>query len=348
MKVITLIPDYYSYLPTVLEAFKKLGCDVQNFNYMNFFKEYENRLINKTSGLPRSLKIKKYLHGNYFKKINKCYKKIIELEKPDMLFIYNNQLIHPEVLKDLRNIKVCFYLGDNPLYSFSSDYNLEILFYSDLVIAPDTFWKKQLEIIGIKNITFDFFGFDDKIYYPINTSDKKYDQYKSDLSFIGVNYHGAWGYKRSLFLNYFCDFDLKIYATGKIWKEHWTKYFPKLKDKIISYNEHNQAFNNIVYNCSKICPVDANVGTLNGVQIRIIDILGAGSFPLSEYRSDFEIVFDGIDFPIIKDYRDIENLTKHLLSSENVRDKIKEKMRNKIVEKYSPDKVILRIIKDLI
>lgn len=50
-------------------------------------------------------------------------------------------------------------LGDNPLYTPTSIYNLHILFSADYVICPDSMWRDQLTQMGVKNAVFDCFGF---------------------------------------------------------------------------------------------------------------------------------------------------------------------------------------------
>ena len=75
------------------------------------------------------------------------------------------------------------------------------------------------------------------------------------------------------------DLDLKIYGMG--W-EMWFDYFPKLEEKYVelkkplSFEEVN-----IITNCGKIYPIDANPGLLNGIHIRIFDTIGSGILPIN-------------------------------------------------------------------
>src|ERR1043165_2248822 len=72
---------------------------------------------------------------------------------------------------------------------------------------------------------------------------------------------------------------------------------------------------NIFMNCSKIVPVDANPGIINGVHIRAFDCLASGTLPLVEYRKDLDSIFKGIDVPFIKNYNDIKDLCNEFLNN---------------------------------
>jgi hypothetical protein len=348
MKVLLLFPDYYFYHKTLINAFNKIGIDTVHIVFEKLVSGFKNYLINKTSGFPRSMKLNQSLFNSYTLEINKKYLDVFRKEKPDVVLVYNNQHLLPETCKEFKkNSKIVFYLGDHPLFSDTDDNNLLILEYADLIISGDSYWNEHLSILGLKNIYFDFIGFDESIFYKFKPTIEQNKKYYSELVFIGRSYFNSYGYKRTLFLNHFSTFGIKIFASGrKVW-DKWLINFPDLQKRIIYYDDHNVTFNNLVYNCSKIAPVDANAGVINGVQSRIVEVLGSGILPLPEYRKDIGIVFEGIDYPKIENFNHINEITKYYLQNEDLRILLVDKMRKRLIENYNPEIFCKRIIEKL-
>ena len=74
MRILTLMPEGYSLLKTLLQSFEKLNHEVVNLNYLCFFEPYQNQLITKTVGLPRTIKNKiKKLLQKLLKSENVCF-----------------------------------------------------------------------------------------------------------------------------------------------------------------------------------------------------------------------------------------------------------------------------------
>ena len=217
-------------------------------------------------------------------------------------------------------------------------------FFSDYTICPDTFWIDQLSRIGIKNLYFDALGFDSEVFHPIPLTDKQLETYSSDVVYVGASHIGTNAYKRFLFLNGFNSFRCKFFITGRGYNA-WKTCFPKLESNIIEHDCYDPAFNNIVYNCSKIAAVDLPPSLFNGIHVRLFDALGAGILPLCEHSKDLNHIFEGIDYPSIKRYDEISDITCFYLDNVRIRSALVEKMRNRILETYSFEKVINRLIK---
>jgi spore maturation protein CgeB len=254
-------------------------------------------------------------------------------------------MINVETIKKIKqqNIKIAFYLGDNPLYTFTNSNNLSILFHSDLTICPDSFWLQQLSDIGVMNLIHHYLGYDKSQNYVIN-EDKVYS---SDLMFIGRSHPNSWGYKRMLFLDQFNELDMKIYANSNSW-DYWINDFPKLKDKItllsgrISHEEVNK-----LCNATKIYPVDSNPGLINGVHLRVFECIGSGILPIIEYKKDLDLIFKGIELPVIKQYGEGAELAKYYLENEDKRlSKIKE-LQAYVNENYDTKTKVNEILEKL-
>ena len=303
MKILLFLPSKYSLVRSLDNAFRGFGFDTKVIDY----RKMQQRILEKF--LLKSSKVIPRFYTNYLdywiKKINQHYVELIKKESPDLVFIYNDELFDPEVLSSIKNkTKIVFFLGDNPInYSPGTVQNINLLFYADYIICPDSFWIEQLSQIGIKNLHFDLIASDSDTFFKIENGDnEKSERIKSDLVFIGRSYQSSWGYKRALFLSKFCNFDFRLFATGKGW-EKWFDLFPELK-KQLSQNKVSLSFEEInrIYNSSKINLVDSNAGIPKGVHIRILDSLASGILPMMEYGSDIERVFPIDDLPIIKNY----------------------------------------------
>ena len=341
MKCLFLAPTRYPFIQSISSGFLASGVELKTVDYQDFFSPRQNRIYNNYTALPR--KLRKIWEDPYVKKANEEYLRLFEAFKPDLVFIYNNQLVLPQLLETFRKkARIGFMLGDNPLYTPTNIYNLHILFHADYIISPDTLWQEQLNRLGIRNIVFDCFGFNSDLYFPMDVPEETYSAYRSDFAYIGSASKTNWGYKRLLFLSLFKDFDLKAYISGN-GLERWYSIFPGIKDKIVPHNRFDPAFNNLVYNCSKIAPVEQVPSLFNGIHVRVFDILGAGILPLCEASVDLENLFEGIDIPLIRDYREAKEVAQYWLEAEEERKNCIHLMRARVEERYTPQQVIDRM-----
>ena len=145
-----------------------------------------------------------------------------------------------------------------------------------------------------------------------------------------------------LFLDQFKNLDFKAYISGSM--ERWAELFPGAAQKIIPHDRFDPAFNNLVYNCSKIAPVEMVPSLFKGIHVRLFDILGSGILPLCEYSADVESIFEGIDVPFIKKYPDTEELARFWLSNEQRRQNTMQAMRARVLERYAPEMAIRRML----
>ncbi len=346
MRCLLLWPGRYSIKTTIKKGFEANGVEVHDLEYESMFSDFVNSFVKKYESLPN--KVKDIWKKRYIRHINEGYLKEYEKWSPELVMIYNNQFIHPEVLEIFKKrSKIVFYLGDNPLYTPTSIYNIHILFLADYIITPDSFWCEQLKRMGISNVFFDCVGFDPEIYHPFSVPEDQYNTFKSEMVYVGTAHKHNWGYKRFLFLDHFRDFDIRIYMSGNGYDRHWKTFFPDLKEKVIRHDKFDHNFNNLIYNCSRISPVEQVPSLFRGVHIRIFEILGAGCFPLCEYSHDLNEIFAGLNVPFVKDYREAGEIGKYLLSGDNLRGGLVTSMRSVINERFSGAAVVKRIMERL-
>jgi len=345
MKCLLLAPLQYPFVHSMISGIKAAGLELRTEDYQDFFSPMANRLFNQFSSLPR--KMRKWWEDPYVKKTNERYQEIYREFNPDLVIIYNNQLLLPKTLEQFRKkSKIAFLLGDNPLYTPTSIYNLHLLFAADYVVSPDSMWVEQLTKLGIHNVVFECFSFNSDHYYPMEVPDELRKQYQSDLVYIGSASKTNWGYKRALFLNLFKDFDLRAYISGS-GMERWYPFFPGLEKKVIPHDRFDAKFNNLVYNCSKIAPVEQVPSLFHGIHVRVFDALGAGVLPLCEQNEDMELVFDGIDIPLIREYSEGPELAAWWLAHDDKREECVAQMRARAMDYYAPEKVIERMVDEV-
>lgn len=343
MKILFLLPRFYSLIQTLSEGFEELGHEITIIDFPQFFSSWYNHLIVKTIGLPE--RITKYWSSSYFKKINSIYIKYVDQIKPDLILVYNDQYIFPETVAKIKNeyCPIFNYLGDNPFYVFNRPSNIASLMEMSYIFAPDSFWCSQLKLLGIENIEFLLFGYSKKLNYPVIPSFEEKKLFGNDLVMIGRTYRNNWGYKRAFFYNQFADLDLKIY--GKGWNI-WFDYFPKLKNRYIELHKPLSFKEvNLILNCSKIYAIDANPGLITGLHARIFDCIGSGILPLVEYRNDLEKVFKNLEIPTIKNYNEASEIANKYLQNDIKRIALINELRKFLDLNYTPQIAAKKIIK---
>ena len=347
MRFLLLIPTKYSYKNILTNALTERGIQSNHYDYRVLFKPLETRIQTHIYKLPYTFRNK--WEQYYVGKINRIYKEKIETLNPDAIFIYNNEMLLPQTLEYARakGIKILFFLGDNPLYTPTNPYNLAVLEYAHAVFVPDTFWQFQLQKTGLQNVQHLLFPLPKNEYYPLdkNEIDKEFQkQHESEVFYAGLNYGNSWGYKKTKFLNEFASFNLKIY--GKNTWLRWIAHFPDLEPhftRVDGYIPTQEL--NIIYNLTKIIPVDGNPGIFNGIHARVLEALSAGALPLMEWNADMDMIFKGVtDLPAVKDYNAIPEMVSYYLSNEDKRIEKVNEMRDSYNSGFSEEAMVNRIL----
>lgn len=345
MKALLLIPRAYPLSEMIADGFVDNGWEAIVLDYRDIISHHLNRFYDKTSGFPR--KLTNSWKSYYYGLANKGYMNVFEKVKPDIVLIYNNQFIFPQIIHKMKKYSsIVFFLGDSPLWSKTFEYNLAILNLADLVLSPDSHWKFELNMMGVPNLVCDYIGYSRKHFFPVsNIPEELHKKYDSDLLFIGRNYNDSSGYKRAMFLNSFTGMNIKIYGT-KEWKR-WLPYFPDMKrhfnilPKRISHEELNYAINS-----TKIYPIDQNTGIVNGIHLRVFETIGAGTLPLVEWRKDIDDVFGSL-IPVIKNYNESKELAEHYLNYDSMRNETVFALRKHLDTHYNPAVFIKRLLQRL-
>lgn len=342
MKCLLLAPGRYPFVRSISMGMEALGIEVRAVDHEDLFSARTNKLYNGSTALPR--RVRNLWEKPYIQRTNAHYHRIFEEFRPELVFIYNDQLIQPDTLRRMkRSARVGFFLGDNPLYTPTNIHNLEILFDADHIITPDSFWREQLMRMGLDNVVVDHFGINEAQYQPREVTAAERKEHGCDLIYVGSSSKTNWGYKRALFLHLFRDMDLRAYISGG-GMERWYPAFPGLAERIRPHDRFDAGFNNLVYNCAKVAPVEQVPSLFHGIHVRVFDTLGAGLLPLCEYSRDLAEVMEGIDVPMIRDYREAAGLAAHWIAADDERDALVHRMRERVQERYAPPLVIGRMM----
>lgn len=346
MKILLLCPSSYTLNKTLSLGFGKLSHNIKHYDFRESIKSWQRHINTQIYRLP--FKYREKWEDYYFPFINKEHKRIFEQVKPDIVFVYNNEMLLPETVNYFKQnkAKIIFLLGDSPYYTPTNRYYLHLLFKADLIVSPDSMWAEQLKLLGIKNIIIDFPGFDDTYLNHREPAPEEREKYNFDIFFVGTGYPDLWGYKRALFASKFSKLNLKVYGS-KHWVK-WLEFFPELQPKfeLQKYRISDEQLV-IMSKCAKVYPVDANPAILNGVHLRIFDCIAHGVLPLAEYRKDQEVYFKQVDLPIIKDYTDAEQVAVKYINNDQLRENTLRSLQQYLIENYSADVVIRRIINEI-
>lgn len=330
-KALLMCPDKYSLFNSFSETLKTISAEVIGLDIRSKISSGQLKFDSQVFRFPN--KVRGKWETYFLSKINKAILGEFSKHKPDLVFVYNSEYLLPETCKIInKSAKLVFFMGDSPFYTPVNNHYLSLLQYADLILAPDSFWLQQLNMLGLTKTTFFVPAIDNSSYYELG----KRSESDTEILYVGSGYVNSWGYKKALLMSQFTKFSFRLYG-GSTWKR-WFNEFPELKEKftLAAYIETEKL--NKMFNRTKLIPVDGNPGIINGIHIRVLEALGSGALPLIEYRKDVtEIIFKEMarDVPLIQNYKDAASVATHYLKNDNERKQLSTKMKELINSKYS-------------
>lgn len=343
MKVLLFFSGKDTLSKSFYKGFIDRSCEVEIINFQEFHTDFRNTLYERSLLMPK--RYRKRIEKDYLSSIQKKYLDVVEKEHPDLVLIYNDQMVQASTAKEIRkNAKIAVYLADSPFFLQRREHILPMLFETDHIFAPDSFWIEQLKSIGLKNVSFLLGG-----YYPeeeeITISEEEKLRYTSDLFYLGSAYPDSWGYKRALFLSKFVQTDIKIYGPPN-W-EYWFTYFPELRNKMVLGERLSISTVQKIMKCCKLYPVDSNPGIINGLHVRIFDSIKLGLLPLVEYKRDLEFAFPGFEIPVIENYNIINEIVIKNLADDFKRLSLIKSLQEYLNDYYNPVRVVSELLDKL-
>jgi spore maturation protein CgeB len=343
-KAFLLSPPKYSLHNTFKLMLSKICDEVIILNHRDYVSKSELKINSQIFRFPNSIREK--WQSYYQQKINDCLLLEFSKHNPDIVFVYNNEMLLPDTLLQFKKTaKVIFFLGDSPFYTPTNNYFLTLLYMGDLVLAPDSFWVNHMKMLGIKNVYLFFPGIDSSSYNQEPQLDLLLKVKDTDVIYCGMSYIDSWGFKKALLMDKFTGFNLEIYG-NKHWRR-WFEFFPKLKSVFQEKGFIPTPLLNAMFNKAKLMAVDGNPGILNGMHNRLFESLGSGVLPLIENRKDVtDTIFKELDIeiPVMYSYNDAITLAEKYLSDENLRLKTVSAMKQHILEKYNAEANAKRLL----
>lgn len=343
-KAFLLCPPKYS-LNNIFKLILSNICDeVININVREYVSNTDTKVNTQIFRFPYSIREK--WQSYYQKKINDSL--LVEFKKhhPEIIFVYNNEMLLPATLMHFKKTaKVIFFLGDSPFFTPTNNYFLTLLNMGDLVLAPDSFWVSHMKMVGIKDAYLFVPGIDSSSYNQDPPPELLSNVNNTDVIYCGMSYIDSWGYKKALLMDKFTGFDLEIYG-NKHWRR-WFGFFPKLEPAFHEKGFIPTPLLNAMFNKAKLMPVDGNPGILHGMHIRLFESMGSGVLPLIEFRKDItDTIFKGLDIeiPIMYSYKDAIPLAEKYLSDEKLRQNTVFAMKKHILEKFNAEKNAKRLL----
>ncbi|HMQ63676.1 MAG TPA: glycosyltransferase [Flavilitoribacter sp.] len=333
MKVLLLVPKRYGFHQSFRETFESLGGEIHTIDYSHLVRGWQSKVNTQMFRFPDKLRLR--WESYFYNRVNQFYLQEYNRIKPDIVFIYNNELLLPETLAHFkRHSKIGFFLGDCPYYTPTSRHFLPILYYADAIYTYDTFWIEQLTKVGLKNMHYLYPHTPAGDFYEKELPEATYQELKSEVLYVGMCYKTSWGFKKAKFLSCFTDFDLQIHGDDS-WPK-WFSYFPELEKRYYPRSGHITVERlNDMYNATKIAPVDANPGLLNALHWRWVEALGAGALPVMEWQQNVAEIFGDADVPAIKCFDEAREVTAFYLNNEDKRQEMVRYMQKIVAERHS-------------
>ncbi len=310
----------------MLKSFSRLGDKVTIFDYRKIanqnIKSYEKNfiflIINKILSFSRRIPLlrdnigKIYYNimgrGDMLNKLNKLRDK-----KFDLVMFLKTDTVDPLIVKKFsKKFKTWYYFMDPPYVAYRINV-FEYVKYATYASStfPDLFIKfKKIN----KNSFHIRQGFDEKVF--------KKRKRKKNIDFLFV---GTKDKKREKIVNYLNKyFRVRCYGLG--WEN----------EPIFSHKLNN------LYNSSKIILNFNRNG--DGFSVRIFQILGSGSFVISEYTKDLKKLFKN-KYHIIWYYnlKQLKKLCNFYLNHRAEREKISANAYKEAKKKYTWNKIIKEI-----
>ena len=96
MKVLLLVPKRYGFHQSFRETFEALGGEIHTIDYQHIMVGWKQRINTQMFRLPDKWRQK--WEGYYYQDINKLYLQEYDRIQPDIVFIYNHELVVLETL----------------------------------------------------------------------------------------------------------------------------------------------------------------------------------------------------------------------------------------------------------
>lgn len=351
MRILINGPNFHNYNDMIGQGFQKFGHEIIISNWPDLTENVlynlkvlaYNKIYTNFDSTNAIYIFKKDLIANY----NKLLIEQIQTFKPDLVFTLKGDILFPETVKYIKENTNSFHA----IWCYDS-----ALRYSNVLNGAkyyDLFYTYEPSDIPelkkyAKNPKFLPMGYDPNLYHKLESR-----KVEIDICFIG-NLNG-YPFRKKILEEITTKYkNLNI----QIWGKSWTWYNPKLiyeykfKRKNLGSCINNYYVSsptiNAIYNTSKICINIHHPQSVDGLNPRTFEILGAGAFELVDYKSSLDGLFDiGSEIELYRDTNELLSKIDYFLNNTDERKKIAKRGYNKVLKDHTYQNRVNSILHDI-
>lgn len=302
-KVLIIGPSFFYYNQSIAFAFKQLGFDYKIVEYDEPLHPFnlKNKILNKFITNKQKLQEKSRRLFNSFLLDN------FSAFKPDLVFIYNGDIIEPDTILEFRKTSKVVVWALDGVYRHPRSVAL-----APLVDAYFCFEQDDVTYLAQKGIQAYFLpqACDTSIYHPLSL------EKDIDILFVGALY----GYPNRIRLlkkvvQTFPEAKIKIYGVYKPWYKTPLKWLFREKRNVFMNKNITPAEVNLLYNRSKVCINIHHEQSKNGANPKVFEISGSRALQLVDYNPYIASVFKNGEIGMYHSEQELLDLIKSHLSS---------------------------------
>ncbi|MFH1062929.1 MAG: glycosyltransferase [Candidatus Omnitrophota bacterium] len=275
-----------------------------------------------------------FLRNWELRKINSNLLAKVKSFKPDICLINSLYRIKPEIIRQIKDqgIKTGFIITDfpwEPQKITAEAINYDFVFYGGTEV------EEILETAKFKNSHWSPFACDEKVHKPVCLTEKEYQEYSSDIAFVGTVSAEIYPQRVEL-LEKISDLNLKVWGPG-------TNEI--LKTSPLKKNIHGQHVRPAewlkIYAATKIglCihfKDPKRQKPCYQASPRVFELLACKCFVLVDEQADVRKIFkDGKHLVVFKDLNDLRNKIDYYLVHDQERKEIAESGFQEVISKHT-------------
>lgn len=335
------------FLKSIQKACEKLGHETL------FCNRYNPPLINK---ILRRVDIKSLkIHATHFKEVehNRNLFQKLSRFRPEVFINLSGSSLFPETVQkirgDLKCTTVCF-IADNPCdpAPIRDKYFAMSLEFYDVLLLPEPIWEKMIRNLAPMSKIIPFYGgYEPENFFPVSQQEieqEDMERFTCDVSFTGGSYNESpEGTYRASILGQINKYTIKIWG-DKGWQYRF-QFYPSLQEAYqgarLSYSELRK-----VYTISKINLNLPSPQILTGFQPRVFEIAACKCFQIIDHSDELYSIFDEDEIVTFKGINDLREKIAYYLNHSDKRKMIAEKAYQKVVNEYTWENQIAKIINE--
>lgn len=332
MKILITGSDFHRISNMIAKAFYELGYEVKISNWPDLsgtiFDRTKSLMYEKINALTNSLdqsEIKYKLFKEIIIDYNKKLLNYVSALQPDVLLVLKGDILLPETIEKIRNNSdaiLVLWCYDSAL-RFSNVLKGGKYYHIFYTYEPTDIQKLRKYNIQANLLPM---AYDPNSYFKLED-----ETATRDISFVG----GLGDYPDrkkilEMIISHYRELRLEVWGTAWTWYNPFLQYEYKIKRRTLGKHIHNYNIPpeevNKVYNSTKICLDIHHRQSKEGTGPRTFEILGAGGFPLTDYKKILEELFDiGREVECYKNENDLLEKIEYYLENEDERKKIAQR-----------------------